>query len=58
MYEGFKARAAAVHELLARPTTGFVLVASPNARAVAEARSLHDRLVAEGMPVAGRSPNG
>jgi anion-transporting ArsA/GET3 family ATPase len=53
MYEGFKVRAAAVHELLARPTTGFVLVASPGARAVAEAASLHDRLQAEGMPVAG-----
>jgi anion-transporting ArsA/GET3 family ATPase len=53
MYQGFKARAAAVHQLLARPTTGFVLVASPSARAIAEARSLHDRLVAEGMPIGG-----
>jgi anion-transporting ArsA/GET3 family ATPase len=57
MYDGFKARAAAVHELLARPTTGFVLVASPGSRAVAEARSLHARLVAEGMPVAGAVAN-
>jgi anion-transporting ArsA/GET3 family ATPase len=53
MYQGFKARAAAVHELLARPTTGFVLVTSPGARAVAEAVSLHERLAAEGMPIAG-----
>ncbi len=53
MYEGFKARAAAVHELLARPTTGFVMVTSPSVRAVAEARSLHDRLASEGMPIAG-----
>jgi anion-transporting ArsA/GET3 family ATPase len=53
MYEGFKERAAAVHELLARPSTGFVLVASPTGRAVAEAGSLHVRLVSEGMPVAG-----
>jgi anion-transporting ArsA/GET3 family ATPase len=53
MYEGFKARAAAVHALLARPTTGFVLVTSPTARAVGEARSLHDRLVTEGMPIGG-----
>jgi len=57
MYDGFKARAAAVHELLARPTTGFVLVTSPGARAVAEARSLQARLVAEGMPVAGAVAN-
>jgi anion-transporting ArsA/GET3 family ATPase len=53
MYDGFKARAAAVHELLARPTTGFVLVSSPSPRAVAEALALHQRLVAEGMPIAG-----
>jgi anion-transporting ArsA/GET3 family ATPase len=53
MYQGFKARAAAVHQLLARPTTGFVLVASPGARAVSEALSLHHRLVAEGMPIGG-----
>jgi anion-transporting ArsA/GET3 family ATPase len=57
MYEGFKARAAAVHQLLARPTTGFVLVSSASPRAVAEARSLHDRLVAEGMPIAGAVAN-
>jgi anion-transporting ArsA/GET3 family ATPase len=57
MYEGFKARAAAVHALLARPTTGFVLVTSPGARAVAEASSLRARLVAEGMPVAGAVAN-
>ncbi len=57
MYDGFKARAAAVHQLLARPTTGFVLVSSPGARAVAEALSLHARLVAEGMPVAGAVAN-
>ncbi len=57
MYEGFKSRAAAVHELLARPTTGFVLVTSPGARAVAEAGSLRARLVAEGMPVAGAVAN-
>jgi anion-transporting ArsA/GET3 family ATPase len=57
MYDGFKVRASAVHQLMARPTTGFVLVSSPSTRAIAEARALHDRLVAEGMPVAGAVAN-
>ena len=57
MYEGFKERAAAVRGLLARPDTGFVLVASPSPLSIDEALALHERLHAEGMPVAGLVAN-
>ena len=57
MYDGFKARAAAVRDLLSRPEVGFVLVTSPSPRALLEARSFHDRLSAESMPVAGMVVN-
>ncbi len=57
MYDGFKERAAAVRGLLARPDTGFVLVASPSPISIGEALSLHERLHAEGMPVAGLVAN-
>jgi anion-transporting ArsA/GET3 family ATPase len=57
MYEGFKARAAEVRALLARPTTGFVLVASPSPLSIAEVLSFNARLRAEGMPVAGLVAN-
>jgi anion-transporting ArsA/GET3 family ATPase len=57
MYEGFKERATAVRLLLARPTTGFVLVASPSPLSIDEALAFHDRLHAEGMPVAGLVAN-
>ena len=40
MYEGFKARAAAVRVLLGQPTTGFVLVASPSPLSIDEAARL------------------
>jgi anion-transporting ArsA/GET3 family ATPase len=53
MYDGFKARAAAVRALLSRPEVGFVLVTSPSPPAIDEALSFHRRLVAERMPVAG-----
>jgi anion-transporting ArsA/GET3 family ATPase len=57
MYEGFKARAAAVRALLALPSTGFVLVASPSPLSIDEVLSFHARLQAEGMPVAGLVAN-
>jgi anion-transporting ArsA/GET3 family ATPase len=57
MYDGFKERAAAVHALLARPETGFVLVTSPSPVAVEEALAFHERLHAEDMPVAGLVAN-
>ena len=57
MYEGFKERAAAVRALLGLPTTGFVLVASPSPLSIDEALAFHERLHAEGMPVAGLVAN-
>jgi anion-transporting ArsA/GET3 family ATPase len=57
MYEGFKERAAAVRELLARPDVAFVLVASPAPRSVDEALVFHELLHAEGIPIAGAVAN-
>jgi anion-transporting ArsA/GET3 family ATPase len=57
MYEGFKERAAAVHEMLSRPDVGFVLVASPSPRSIDEALFFHERLHAESMPIAGAVAN-
>ncbi|HET7754326.1 MAG TPA: ArsA-related P-loop ATPase [Anaeromyxobacteraceae bacterium] len=57
MYEGFKERAAAVHELLSRPEVGFVLVASPSPRSIEEALFFHERLHAESMPIVGAVAN-
>jgi anion-transporting ArsA/GET3 family ATPase len=57
MYEGFQARAAAVRRLLARPTTGFVLVSSPSPLSIDEVLAFHERLHAEAMPVAGLVAN-
>ncbi|HET7752982.1 MAG TPA: ArsA-related P-loop ATPase [Anaeromyxobacteraceae bacterium] len=57
MYEGFKERAASVRELLARPDVGFVLVSSAAPRSVDEALFFHERLHAEGMPIAGAVAN-
>jgi anion-transporting ArsA/GET3 family ATPase len=42
-----------VRRLLAQPTTGFVLVASPSPLSIDEALGFHERLRAERMPVAG-----
>jgi anion-transporting ArsA/GET3 family ATPase len=50
MYEGFKERAARVHELLRRPTAGFVLVASPAPFTLKEALYFRERLREAGMP--------
>jgi anion-transporting ArsA/GET3 family ATPase len=57
MYEGFKDRAAAVHELFGRPEVGFVLVSSASPRSVDDALFFHERLHAEGMPIAGAVAN-
>jgi len=57
MYEGFKDRAAAVRELLGQPQVGFVLVSSAAPRSVDDALFFHERLHAEGMPIAGAVAN-
>jgi len=53
LYEGFKARAQAVYELLQSPESAFVVVASPETPALREARYFLQRLASEGMPTAG-----
>jgi anion-transporting ArsA/GET3 family ATPase len=53
MYGGFRRRATAVRELFTRPEVGFVLVSSPSPLAVEEVLAFHERLRAEGMPIAG-----
>jgi anion-transporting ArsA/GET3 family ATPase len=50
MYDGFKARAAQVQELLRGPVSGFVVVASPSP-ALLEATYLWQRLQEGGMPL-------
>jgi anion-transporting ArsA/GET3 family ATPase len=50
MYDGFKARAAQVHDLLRAPTAGFVVVAGPSPTALDEALYFHRRLREGGMP--------
>jgi len=50
MYEGFKERAARVHELLRDGGSGFVLVASPARTTLDEALYFHRRLRDGGMP--------
>ena len=50
MYEGFKERAARVHELLRSPAAGFVLVASPAAFTLNEAVYFRERLREARMP--------
>jgi len=57
MYEGFKRRAAAVRALLGQPEVGFVVVSSPAMASIDEARAFHERLRAEGMPLAGLVAN-
>jgi anion-transporting ArsA/GET3 family ATPase len=44
MYDGFRARASDVQALLRAPSTGFVLVAGPQAAALEEALYFHKRL--------------
>src|SRR5436305_687698 len=53
MIGGFRERATATYELLRRPGTWFVVVATPEADALREASYFVDRLSAEGMPLAG-----
>src|SRR6185295_16312171 len=45
MYDGFRARASEVQALLRAPSTGFVLVAAPQAAALEEALYFHKRLL-------------
>jgi anion-transporting ArsA/GET3 family ATPase len=53
MFGGFRERATATYELLRRPGTWFVVVATPEADALREASYFVDRLSTEGMPLAG-----
>jgi anion-transporting ArsA/GET3 family ATPase len=52
MEQGFRDRANRVHALLTDPSTAYVLVASPRADTVAEARYFADRLEESAVPVA------
>jgi anion-transporting ArsA/GET3 family ATPase len=53
MFGGFRERASATYELLRRPGTWFVVVATPEPDALREASYFVDRLSSEGMPLAG-----
>jgi anion-transporting ArsA/GET3 family ATPase len=53
MFGGFRERATATYELLRRPGTWFIVVATPEPDALREASYFVDRLSAEGMPLAG-----
>ncbi|MCW2635730.1 MAG: Oxyanion-translocating ATPase [Blastococcus sp.] len=53
MFGGFRERAMATYELLRRPGTWFVVVATPEPDALREASYFVDRLSSEGMPLAG-----
>jgi len=53
MYDGFKERAARVHALLRETSSGFLLVAAPQAPALEEALFFHRRLSEKGMPFLG-----
>ncbi len=53
MFGGFRERATATYELLRRPGTWFVVVATPEPDALREASYFVDRLSAEGMPLGG-----
>ncbi|MBU2488345.1 MAG: AAA family ATPase, partial [Proteobacteria bacterium] len=53
MYDGFRARAQKVRELMADPATAFLLVASPQSPSLLEARYFLQRLKDEGMPLGG-----
>ncbi|MEX0659805.1 MAG: ArsA-related P-loop ATPase, partial [Egibacteraceae bacterium] len=53
MYAGFKERAQAVYKLLQRPSSAFVVVATPEEPALREARYFLQRLAQDGMPTAG-----
>ncbi|MCV2491045.1 ArsA family ATPase [Geodermatophilus sp. YIM 151500] len=53
MFGGFRERANATYELLHRPGTSFVVVATPEPDALREASFFVDRLSTEGLPLAG-----
>jgi anion-transporting ArsA/GET3 family ATPase len=53
MYEPIKTRTASLHALLKSDETRFVVVASPNPSALAEAAAFRDMLKARGFPVGG-----
>src|SRR5712692_1270546 len=53
MYDGFKERAARVHDLLRDEASGFVLVAGPTRAALEEALYFHERLREKRMPFLG-----
>jgi anion-transporting ArsA/GET3 family ATPase len=53
MFGGFRERATATYEMLRRPGTWFVVVATPEPDALREASYFVDRLSTEGMPLAG-----
>jgi len=53
MYDGFRARAAEVQALLRSPSTGFVLVAGPQAPVLEEALYFHRRLLEKQMSFVG-----
>jgi anion-transporting ArsA/GET3 family ATPase len=53
MFGGFRERATATYQLLRRPGTWFVVVATPEPDALREASYFVDRLSSEGMPLAG-----
>jgi anion-transporting ArsA/GET3 family ATPase len=53
MFGGFRERASATYDLLRRPGTWFVVVATPEPDALREASYFVDRLSSEGMPLAG-----
>jgi anion-transporting ArsA/GET3 family ATPase len=53
MFGGFRERATATYELLRRPGTAFVVVATPEPDALREASYFVDRLSAEELPLAG-----
>lgn len=53
MFGGFRTRAEATYNLLRKPGTSFVVVATPEPDALREASYFVDRLVGESMPLAG-----
>src|SRR5688500_8709250 len=53
MFGGFRERATATYELLRKPGTWFVVVATPEPDALREASYFVDRLSSDGMPLAG-----
>ena len=53
LFGGFRERAQATYELLSRPGTAFLVVASPEPDALREASYFVERLAAERMPLAG-----